>query len=242
MADVLELHGENDFEEDTEGDRKIITIFPKFSTVSFTKFCSRGTTLLTEKLQILKRWAEHFRSVLTCSSAITDGAIDRLPQVDMNNDLDVPPSLPETIRAVQQISSGKAPGSDAIPPEVYKHGGPRLMAELTTLFQMWRQGQVPQDFKDATIVHLYKRKGNRQLCDNHRRISLLNITGKIFARIKSITFTIIETTSQYSSPVTPTTAVTTSDVDSPKLSSMRPHIHLMHRPGRSLANPSYRDR
>ncbi|BHF69947.1 hypothetical protein SprV_0301299400 [Sparganum proliferum] len=48
---------------------------------------------------------------------------------------------------------------------------------------MWRQGEVPQDFKDATIVHLYKRKGSRQLCDNHRGISLLNIAAKIFARI-----------------------------------------------------------
>ncbi|VDL94999.1 unnamed protein product [Schistocephalus solidus] len=28
---------------------------------------------------------------------------------------------------------------------------------------------------------------------------------------------------------------------SPKLYLMRPHIHLTHRPGRSLANPSYRD-
>ncbi|VDL88356.1 unnamed protein product [Schistocephalus solidus] len=42
----------------------------------------------------------------------------RLPQVDTNNDLDLPPSLPETIRSMQQISSGKAPGSNAIPPEV----------------------------------------------------------------------------------------------------------------------------
>ncbi|VDM00563.1 unnamed protein product [Schistocephalus solidus] len=103
---------------------------------------SDGTTLLTGKSQILKRWAEHFRNVLNCSSAISDAATDRLPQVDTNNDLDLPPSLPETIRAVQQISSGKAPGSDAIPPKVFKHGGPRLMAELTTLFQeMWRQGK-----------------------------------------------------------------------------------------------------
>ncbi|BHF69046.1 hypothetical protein SprV_0301208700 [Sparganum proliferum] len=32
------------------------------------------------------------------------------------------------------------------------------MGQLTTLIQaMWRQGEVPQDFKDATIVHLYKR-------------------------------------------------------------------------------------
>nr|VZI06720.1 unnamed protein product [Spirometra erinaceieuropaei] len=143
-----------------------------------------GSTLLTENTQILQRWAEHFRGVLNRPSAISDAAIARLPQVETNADLDLPPSLQETIRAVQQLSSGKAPGSDAIPAEVYKHGGPQLMDHLTALFQeMWRQGEVPQDFKDTTIVHLYKRKGNRQVCDNHRGISLLNIAGKIFARI-----------------------------------------------------------
>nr|VZH91275.1 unnamed protein product [Spirometra erinaceieuropaei] len=124
-----------------------------------------GNTLLTEKTQILQRWAEHFRGVLNRPSVISDAAIERLPQVETNVDLDLPPSLQETIRAVQQLSSGKAPGSDAIPTE------------------MWRQGEVPQDFKDATIVHLYKRKGNRHVCDNHRGISLLNIAGKILARI-----------------------------------------------------------
>nr|VZI38721.1 unnamed protein product [Spirometra erinaceieuropaei] len=143
-----------------------------------------GSTLLTEKTQILQRWAEHFRGVLNRPSAISDAAIARLPQVETNADLDLPPSLQETIRAVQQLCSGKAPGSDAIPAEVYKHGGPQLMDHLTALFQeMWRQGEVPQDFKDATIVHLYKRKGNRQVCENHRGISLLNIAGKTFARI-----------------------------------------------------------
>nr|VZI25668.1 unnamed protein product [Spirometra erinaceieuropaei] len=143
-----------------------------------------GSTLLTEKTQILQRWAEHFRGVLNRPSVIFDAAIARLPQVATNADLDLPPSLQETIRAVLQLSSGKAPGSDAIPAEVYKHGGPLLMDHLTALFQeMWRQGEVPQDFKDANIVHLYKRKGNRQVCDNHRGISLMNIVGKIFARI-----------------------------------------------------------
>nr|VZI24094.1 unnamed protein product [Spirometra erinaceieuropaei] len=143
-----------------------------------------GSTLLTEKTQILQRWAEHFRGVLNRPSVISEAAIERLPQVETNADLDLPPSLQETIRAVQQLSSGKAPRSDAIPAEVYKHGGPQLMDHLTALFQeMWRQGEVPQNFKDATIVHLYKRKGNRQVCDNHRGISLLNIAGKIFARI-----------------------------------------------------------
>ncbi|BHF59211.1 hypothetical protein SprV_0100216700 [Sparganum proliferum] len=58
------------------------------------------------------------------------------------------------------------------------------MNQLTELFQeIWRCGQVPRDFKDATIDHLYKRKGNRQLCNNHRGISLIHIAGKIFVRI-----------------------------------------------------------
>ncbi|VDM06442.1 unnamed protein product [Schistocephalus solidus] len=101
------------------------------------------------------------------------------------NDVDLPPFLPETIRAVQQISIEKAPGTDAIPPEVYKPSGPRLRVKLTTLFrEIWRQGKFLQDFKDTTIVHHYKWKGNRQLRDNHRGISSFNIAGKIFSRIR----------------------------------------------------------
>ncbi|VDM06492.1 unnamed protein product [Schistocephalus solidus] len=92
------------------------------------------------------------------------------------------------IRKAEEIhgrfSAVKHPGSDEIKPHVYTNGGPWLMAELTTLFQeMWRQGQDTQDFKDATIGHLYKRKGNPPLNDNHRGIALLNIAGKIFTRI-----------------------------------------------------------
>nr|VZH98224.1 unnamed protein product [Spirometra erinaceieuropaei] len=92
-----------------------------------------GSTLLTEKMQILQRWAEHFRGVLNRPSAISDAVIERLPQVETNVDLDLPPSLQKTIRAVQQLSSGKAPGSDAIPAEVYNHGCPQLMDHLTVL-------------------------------------------------------------------------------------------------------------
>ena len=59
------------------------------------------------------------------------------------------------------------------------------MAEKQTeLFQcMWRKEAIQQDFKDASIIHLYKRKGNPQVCDNHRGISLLSIAGKILAKI-----------------------------------------------------------
>lgn len=142
------------------------------------------TQLLTEKKQILDRWAEHFNNVLNRPADINDEAIARLPQVEINKNLDTLPTVDEVRKAVKQLSCGKAPGPDAIPAEVYKAGGPVMMQKMTVLFQsMWKQGQVPQQLKDASIVHIYKRKGNRQSCDNHRGISLLSIAGKILARV-----------------------------------------------------------
>ena len=59
------------------------------------------------------------------------------------------------------------------------------MAEkLTELMHcIWRKGAIPQEFTDVSIIHLYKRKGNPQVCDNYRCISLLSIAGKILAKI-----------------------------------------------------------
>ena len=59
------------------------------------------------------------------------------------------------------------------------------MAEtLTDLFHfIWRKQAIPQEFNDASIIHLYKQKGNPQVCENLRGISLLSIAGKILAKI-----------------------------------------------------------
>nr|VZI16261.1 unnamed protein product [Spirometra erinaceieuropaei] len=70
------------------------------------------STLLTEKTQILQRWAEY---VLSRPSTISNTTIARLSQVETIADLDFSSFLRETVRAVQQLSSGQAPGSDAIP-------------------------------------------------------------------------------------------------------------------------------
>ena len=78
----------------------------------------------------------------------------------------------ETIKAIKSLSSGKSPGEDAIPAEVYKSGGPLLTRRLTELFKtIWAEESIPQQLKDASIVHLFKKKGNRQQCDNYRGIS-----------------------------------------------------------------------
>ena len=143
-----------------------------------------GTSLLTDKEAILKRWAEHFDGVLNRPSSINDEAINRLPQVECNLLPDELPTISETVKAIKLLSSDKASGSDAIPAEIYKAGGPPVAEKLTELFHiMWRKEAIPKEFKDATIIHLFIRKGNPQVCDNHRGISLLSIAGKILARV-----------------------------------------------------------
>ena len=81
-----------------------------------------GTSLLTDKEVILKRWTEHFDSVLNRPSSINDDAINRLPQVECNPLLDEFPTVSETVKSIKLLSSGKAPESDAIPAEIYKAG------------------------------------------------------------------------------------------------------------------------
>ena len=160
------------------------TIYSPKSSGATPLLSADGNTLLTDKDAILKRWAEHFNSVLNRPSSVNDNAINRLPQIECNVLLDEFPTVTETRKAIQHLSSGKAPGTDAIPAEVYKAGGLPMAEKLTELFQcMWRKEAIPQDFKDASIIHLYKRKGNPQVCDNHRGISLLSIAGKILAKI-----------------------------------------------------------
>ncbi|XP_076444911.1 uncharacterized protein LOC143282884 [Babylonia areolata] len=135
-----------------------------------------GTQLLTEKKQILEGWAEHFINVLNRPANISDEAIARLPQEEISEDLDTFPTENEVGNVVKQHSCGKAPGSNAIPADVYKAGSPAMMQKLT-LFQF-------------IIVHIYKRKGYRQSCDNNPYISLLSIAGKILAPVLLNSFSI----------------------------------------------------
>ena len=142
-----------------------------------------GTTRITDKPVIPYRLAEDFRAVPNRPAYINAKAIARLPQVETNTDLDRPHSEEEVNKAIKQLSTGKAPGADAIPAEVCNHRGDTLLQKFTDLYcRMWDEEVITQHFKDASIIHLYK-KGNRQLCDNHRGISLLAIAGKILPRV-----------------------------------------------------------
>lgn len=56
-----------------------------------------------------------------------------------------------------------------------------LLSELRILHllkEYWKQRKVPTEWKTTEVISLY-----RNSCSNHRRISLLNLTYKLIARI-----------------------------------------------------------
>ena len=141
-------------------------------------------TLLTDKAHILERWPAHFNQLLNKVSSVEEQAISDIRQRPIFLALDGCPTVAETQKAIDQLQTGKAPGADGSPPEIYKMGGLALVEDLTGIFEsFWRKGELPQDLKDANIIHLYKNKGDKPVCDNHRGISLLSIVGNILARV-----------------------------------------------------------
>ena len=118
------------------------------------------------------------------SSTISQAAIDNTTERPLVDELAYRLTLDETTAAINTLSSGKAAGPDAIAAEMYKYGGINLTKSLVKLLNnIWDSRAVPQEFKDATMVHIYKSKGDKSICDDHRGISLRSIAGKILTRI-----------------------------------------------------------
>ena len=140
--------------------------------------------LIEDQEGLRKRWAEHFRTLLNKPSTVDPTTLEQVPQQPTLNDLDLPSSMDELSKALKQTNSGRASGTDGIPAEIYKAAGPRAMEVCLDIIQsIWDQEKMPDDFRDAFIVVLYKNKGSNADCGNYRGISLLSIAGKIFARI-----------------------------------------------------------
>ena len=107
--------------------------------------CSR---LLTDREDILKRWAEHFNNVLNRDSVVDNDVISSIAQLPVLEAMGVDPTVAEVKKAIKHMSNGKAPGQDGIPAEVYKYGGNTLVQKLTKLFcVIWNCGTVPQQLK-----------------------------------------------------------------------------------------------
>ena len=143
--------------------------------------------LLRDKGRIRERWVRFFRSLLNSKSDMLDPDIPkRLPQQPVASALGIEPTEEEIATAMKAMTNEKAVGPDGLPAELLKLG---LQQDRTILLEfhrlttlIWREGKVPQQWKDAVITVLHK-KGDKTECGNYRGISLVSHAGKVLLKV-----------------------------------------------------------
>ena len=129
----------------------------------------------------LERWVEHFTlqfnwpSAPTCSSepsALAPWSVTTEP-----------PTEAEIRKEIQVLKRHKAAGLDDLSPALFKDGGECLVRELTILFsRVWCEERMPPSWGESIVVPIFK-KGCRNICSNHRGISLIPTASKILASV-----------------------------------------------------------
>ena len=130
--------------------------------------------------KIRRRWKQYFEGLL--NSHPSD--LEEIPQYMEDDDVIIePPTRDDVEHAIQALRNKKAAGVDRIPAELIKYGGQLILAHIHKLIlEIWRQEQIPEDWKKTIIVPIHK-KGDRLDCHNYKGISLLCTTYKIFTAL-----------------------------------------------------------
>ena len=87
----------------------------------------------------------------------TFGSLECLQTMD---ELDSVPCIEELNIVIDNLTNGKAPGSDNVPPDLINTCKSALLLPLhEILCQCWQKGEVPQGMSNTKIITLYKNKG-----------------------------------------------------------------------------------
>ena len=148
------------------------------------QFKAKDGTLLADKHDQMRRWKVHYTDLYSTESELSNHVRANIPQWPIVTSLDDSLSLEELSTALNTLPSGKASSQYGIPAELIRRCKTVLLPSIYRLIvRCWDDGTMPQDFKNSKIVTLYKNKGDRSDCNNHRSISLLSVVGKLFARV-----------------------------------------------------------
>ena len=96
---------------------------------------------------------EHYSDLYARETQVTEEAMAAVETLPTLHELDSEPTEQELHRALDALSAGKAPGQDSIPAEVLKCCKGPFLGELHRILCMcWREGEVPQDMRDANVM------------------------------------------------------------------------------------------
>ena len=91
--------------------------------------------------------------------------------------------ISERCETVNSLKKDKSPGVDNIPAELILAGDNKVIDVLTTICNsIWKNGKWPTPWTQSLVITLPKR-GNLQLCQNYRTISLISHPSKVMLKV-----------------------------------------------------------
>lgn len=151
----------------------------KKSTV--TIIADKEGNILTEEQEIHQRWTEYCKDLYNTKTTVDPTVLQTEPHTNEEEEFNILRS--EVERAVKELKAGKSPGVDNIPAELLKAGGDTTIDILHQICNnIWETGIWPSPWTQSLIITLPK-KGNLQLCQNYRTISLISHASKVMLKI-----------------------------------------------------------
>ena len=93
-------------------------------------------------------------------------------------------TLSELHAALRQLKTKKSPGPDGITNEMIIHLGCLATGKLLEIYNLtWREGQLPQIWREATMIPIHKAGKDRNKASSYRPISLTSVVCKTMERI-----------------------------------------------------------
>ena len=135
---------------------------------------------LTEEQDIIKRWTQYCSELYNHDAAGDNNILN--VSYATNNHKD-PILRTEVEAAIKSLKKGKSAGVDNVPAELILAGGETMSGVLLNICnKIWQTGEWPKLWTQSLIITIPK-KGNLQLCQNYRTISLISHPSKILLKI-----------------------------------------------------------
>lgn len=150
---------------------------------------------LESSLEIAECFAEQFESVftkLTPNTTVPMLPLNTYSGSEINN---IVFTSEKVEYAIQSLKLNSCPGHDEIPPVFLKNCVQTIKEPLANLLNnIISTGEFPMAWKKAIVTPIYK-KGNKQLAENYRPVSLTNALSKCMEKIitKELTDFFLET-------------------------------------------------
>ena len=140
----------------------------------------RNGRIQTKEEEILKTWTEHMKQALNIDNTSTS----TLEPAHKTEGPELPITVEEVKIAMSGMKTGKAAGKSGVSTEMLKPLGERALGWLTRILnRIWKDGQLPLDWRTGIIIPIYKGKGDPLDCNSYRPIKLLEHAMKVMERV-----------------------------------------------------------